>query len=377
MELYTLDRGFRRLDPIDTFESLIWNERYSGDGDFKLSVEASTSMMTKLPKGQLVLHEDSDEPMILETRDIKDGLLEATGITLTQWLDNRIIRTTDDHTIKEWLLPDLPPGQLLSKIVQDFCIASSYLDGTINIGLGLDDSHTSLFSIPGLALGAVDMTGPAAISLTVPFGPVYQALKQISETYEVGQKIVLVDASSSSYLLHYISYRGQNRTSDQNVNPVIQFSPEMDSFTNISDLESISDYRNFAYVFATNLPAGTPNAAGYSSSVPFDSVTGFDRRILEVFADDIDPDSYVDVDELQTILNQKAEKELQNHKIVQLVDGEIIEIEDAAYGIDFFLGDIVEVEGNTGVLQKARITEYIRSQDSTGERAYPTLAMID
>ena len=46
------------------------------------------------------------------------------------------------------------------------------------------------------------------------------------------------------------------------------------------------------------------------------------------------------------------------------------------YGIHYNLGDVIEVEGNTGVVQSARITEYIRSQDAAGEKAYPTVSMI-
>jgi len=235
-----------------------------------------------------------------------------------------------------------------------------------------------LFVIPGLAIGAYDTSG-ASVALTVPFGPVYDALKQIANTYEVGMKLILSASYYDHYVLQFITYKGADRTSTQAVNPVIRFSQEMDSFTNIHDLESITDNRNFMYVFA---PSGVTPAlitnAGFSSSYPGAPAQGFDLKVGETVGANISDDvlggsSAV----LVNLLNQQAASEIQNRKVVQLVDGEIIQIQGIKYGTNFFMGDVVEVEGNTGVLQKARITEYIRSQDSAGERAYPALSMID
>lgn len=373
MEFYTLDRGFRKQNDIDSFESAIWTERYYGDGDFKISVPASSDMLAKLPQGQLMMCVGSPapEPMILETRDINEGILETTGITLTQWLNNRTIRTSSDHAVKEWLLPAYPPGIALKEIVQQMCISGDYLDGTIDTGIPA--AQAELFKIPGLYTGATDASGDN-VEISVPFGPVYDALKSIATTYEIGMQIVLEDALDDYYVLLFVNYRGADRTSDQSIYPVIRFSPEMDSFTGIKDLESITDYRNFVYMFAPGKPPEIIANAGFASSMPV-PVAGFDLRVFQGFVDDLPED--LDSPTLVNILNQKAESELKNHKIVKLVDGQIVETEQLKYGRDFFMGDIVEVEGNTGVLQKARITEYIRSQDSAGERAYPTLSMID
>jgi hypothetical protein len=62
---------------------------------------------------------------------------------------------------------------------------------------------------------------------------------------------------------------------------------------------------------------------------------------------------------------------------VKSVDGEIVPDSQFQYGVDYNLGDVIEVEGNTGVIQTARITEYIRSQDQAGEKSYPTVSMTD
>jgi hypothetical protein len=377
MEIHTLNRGFIKQETIDEFESAIWTERYYGDGDFQLSVPATDEMMGILLKGVIMMCEGSDKPMILETRDIKDGLLKTTGIAITQWLNNRIIRTSADHTVREWLMPSYPPGQAMKEIVRLMCVAGSdYLTGVIPIGIPV--GQTSLFPVPGLVIGTFDVSG-TAVALSVPFGPVYDALKTIATTYEVGMKLVLSAVFDDHYVLQFTTYKGADRTSTQTVNPVVRFSADMDSFTNIHDLESITENKNFVYVFS---PSGVNPAlitsAGFASSYVGAPVQGFDLRVAETVGENISDETVAGSSAtLLNLLNQQAASETQDRKIVKLVDGEIVQVSGVKYGTDFFMGDVVEVEGNTGVLQKARITEYIRSQDGAGEREYPTLSMID
>lgn len=375
MDIYTMDRGFIKQEEIDVFESAMWIERYYGDGDFDISLPANLTNLDKLPKGQLLGCKGSDQPMILETRDIKEGILKITGITLTQWLNNRIIRTSADHAVKDWAIHQ-KPGEALAYIVSNMCMTSSYLNGTIDIGIPV--AQTELFVIPGLQIGETDDTG-VALDFSVPFGPVYDVLKDIATTYEIGMKITLDGAFEDYYIIQFRTWKGVNRTSDQSINPVIRFSEEMDSLTEISDLESIADHRNFIYTFAPGAPPELVTGAGFDfNTVPLVPEPGFDLKVWQGFVDEITADTLGGSSALLLeILNQKATSELNNHKAVALVDGQIVEVEGVVYGTDFFLGDVVEVEGNTGILQKARITEYIRSQDSAGERAYPTLSMID
>lgn len=372
MELYTLDRGFLKQETIDEFESAIWTERYYGDGDFELNVPASSSMIAKLPKGTLMMCEDSDIPMILEQREIKDKILKATGISLLKWMNNRIVRTSNDHSVKEHIVDTLKAGELLTWIIQNFLISGAYLNGSSPIAITSTDRNR--FDIPGLVIGTEDSSG-AIIEWTLPFGPLYDVLSPIATTYEIGVNIKLDYATEEGYQISFNSRKGVERTSDQSVNPVIQFSPEMDSFTNITDLDSLLDYRNLVLTFSSSAPAAYMTAnAGRATTVP-DTTDGFDLRVYQEL-DDFET-SGLSVAKLGTLLNEKAKKIAADLKAVQLVDGEIVQTKQIAYGEDYFLGDVIEVAGNSGVLQKARITEYIRSQDAAGERAYPTVAMID
>jgi len=372
VDIYTRDRNFHKQDEIDAYESAIWTERYAGDGDFELSVEASSDNLLKLPKGQIMMCEGSDQPMILETRDIKDDILKTTGITLTKWLNNRTIRVFSTWKVKEWNLGARKPGQTISYLVQNTVVAGAPIfDGTWPIGIPV--AEVQKWIVPGLVIGDIDMTGPD-ITPAIPFAQLYDTIKAIADSYNVGMKIVIDSVTADDYQISFNTYSGANRTSDQNVNEVIQFSKEMDSFTDIHDLESIADSKTHVYVFAPNADPAIILLPGMANND--NTAQGFDLRVVQEFAEDIDT-SGLDSTGLQNILNQKAATEAGNLKAVSLVDGQIVPTNQIQYGVNYFLGDIVEVKGNTGVLQHARITEYIRSKDAAGEKSYPALAFID
>jgi Siphovirus ReqiPepy6 Gp37-like protein len=374
MELFTLDRGFHKDDIVDGFTSAIWTERYYGDGEVELVVPPE--LYPKLPVGVFLGLEGSERIMILETMDIEEGKLKYTGHSLLPWLDNRFVRTSANHEDKYWYIEGGTAGWTLWEIVNKMCCAGSpYLNGTIVTGI---DNPGSLI-IPGLGLNAYDNSGPT-IKVGVPFGPVYKALKEIATTYEIGMQITLDAVSDTSYSLGFRSYRGLNRTSAQTENPVIRFSPQLDSFTDIKELQSIAALKTLVYSFA---PANSDDIKPLitvpgKASLSGPQYTGFDLRALQLFADDITTDMVGgSAANLVSILNTRALDALTNNKYIKSVDGEIVPDAQFQFGVDYFLGDLIEVEGNTGVVQTARITEYIRSQDQAGEKSYPTVSMID
>jgi hypothetical protein len=73
---------------------------------------------------------------------------------------------------------------------------------------------------------------------------------------------------------------------------------------------------------------------------------------------------------------QRARNELANNNYTRMVDGEVVPQSQYEFGVDYFLGDIVELQGHKGYNQQAQITEYIRTQDESGEKAYPTVTVI-
>jgi hypothetical protein len=377
MEPFTFNRNFLKQDVIDNFGSIIWTERYYGDSEVELVVPVSESMIKKLPLGTFIGIDSSDEVMILETMNIEDGKMKFKGISLLPWMNNRFVRVSALHQDRYWYLEGGTAGWTLWAIIYYMCVAGSpYLNGTIPIGIDNPDRLV----IPGLGLRDYDQSGPV-IKVGVPYGPVYDTMKEIATTYQIGMQITLDSATDTSYFLGFRSYSGIDRTSNQTDYPPVRFSPQMDSFTNIKELQSIAAFKTLVYAFAPgfNPAEGDPDlrTTPGKSSMTGSEYTGFDLRALEIFAEDITTDMVGGSSaNLVNILNSRAYDARTDNHFVKAVDGEIVPDNQFKYGVHYNLGDLIEVQGNTGVVQTARITEYIRSQDSAGERAYPTVAMI-
>ena len=79
---------------------------------------------------------------------------------------------------------------------------------------------------------------------------------------------------------------------------------------------------------------------------------------------------------LVNILDARANLALTNNRFAKAIDGQIVPLHQFQYGVDYNLGDVIEVQGNSEIIQSSRVTEYIRAQDSAGEKAYPTVAML-
>lgn len=378
MELYTLNRKFLRQDAIDAFESAIWTERYYGDSEVELVVPATSEMIKKLPPGIFLSLVGSNEVMIVETVTIEDGKLKVVGISILPWLNNRFVRTSAKHDDQYWYIYDANvgvPGWILWAIIYYMCVAGSpYLNGTVNTGI----PNPQALVIPGLGLKDYDKAG-TPVPVGIPYGPVYDAMREIATTYEVGMQITLESATDTAYSLGFRSYRGLNRTSNQSTNPVVRFSPQMDSLSDIKELQSIAALKTLVYAFASQLDedvkplATTPGVASLTGP----QYTGFDLRAQQIFTSDITTDQVSGSQaNLLNILNSRARDDLNNNRFIKSVDGEIVPMNQFKYGVHYNLGDVIEVQGNSETVQTSRVTEYIRAQDEAGERAYPTVAML-
>jgi hypothetical protein len=358
-----MDRNFIKQTEIDVFTSAIWTERYYGDSDATLVVPAIPAMIQALPNGIFLGMTDSKEVMLMDTIDIEAGQLKISGQGLLPFLNNRFIRATSAPEDRYWNFSGTP-GWALWAIIYYMCISGAYPLGVPN---------PAQFVIPGLSLKSYDNSGSAQ-NFAVPYGPVYDGMRAIATAYEVGMRITLESATASGFSLQFQSYKGLDHTSGQNVNSIVRFSPQMDTLTGIKELQSIANYKNQVYSFCPPNPDGlAPNPGIATVSGP----TGFDLRAEMTMEEDLTTDMVGgSAGTMQSILNQRASQALYNARAAKAVDGTIVPLHQFQYNVDYTLGDIIEVQGNSGVVQTSRVTEYIRAQDNSGEKAFPTVAML-
>lgn len=389
MELFVLNNKFQRVQPVDRPNSAIWTERYGTAGDVTLMCPLTQYYVDLIVEGTFLALKGSKEVMLLDSVLIENGQLKATGNTLDKFLENRIIRNVvDEATGTRWygsggLAVQTPEVQINQAVARLLVAGGNMTDGSI----GVDGARQVITNLSIDSSG--NNSGLDLDPLAWPEGMMYDVFAQFASTYKVGFRLYLDWAKpDGTYSLKFNAYSGVDRTSDQTIRPLVRFSPDLESLSGVSKLTSIAGYKNVAYVFpptslteasadGTGNPA-LPATAGIAYATPeAETSIDFDRRTIMETASDITYDSVGgSADTLLKVLNQKAKDLLANNNFVKVVDGEVIPQSKYQFGTDYWLGDIIELDDGFGTLGKARITEFIRSQDKDGERAYPSLTTL-
>ena len=359
MELYTLDALLRRQEVVDTFDSLIWTERFAEFGDFELRVRSSRAFRSLFEEGMFVTTDTTDRVMQIET--ILDGTddeghrqLVVKGPSIEKIMDDRMARNTldDTTTAPKWTLTGTP-GDIARQIFDDICR---------NAIVDIKDQ------IPLLQAGTTYPSGTIeeptdVITIDVEPQSVYEAIKSICDLYDLGFRMYRNYDTSQ---LYFDVYTGSDRTTLQQGLPPVIFAPQLDNLTNTSELKSIDGYKNVAIVLS---PVGSETVYSALSDT---TVSGFDRRVLTIRADDItDTDPAV----ASALMIQRGKEELSKHRKFMVFDGEVSQFSTYKYGTDYRLGDLVEMQNDDGAINYMRVTEQIQVSDSEGERSYPTLTV--
>lgn len=361
MELYVLDSLLRRETVIDRFESLIWTERFKDYGDFELLIESTLETRQLLVTDTKLAMNESYRVMIIETvegRSDADGkrLLKISGRSLESILESRVARgkMEDLTTTPKWIITDTP-AKIARKVFKDICVT-----GILTPVNGED-------KIPFIREGTIlpPSTIPEPIDpITKEYDPITvgAAIKELCDVWGMGFALLRnFDASE----LWFSVYTGNDRTTGQAKYPAVVFSQELDNLQNTTELTTIEKAYNVAYVFSP---------AGFLVVYPQDvdpMVSGFDRHVLVVNATDITDET---PDPMAAML-QKGREELALNNAYQAFDGEINRHSSYKYGVDYHLGDLVEMRNIDGDANQMRVTEQIFVSDQEGERSYPTLTV--
>jgi len=354
-ELYILGKQMQSLCLVDSFISMIWTDRYMVCGDFELVVPVTSNALVYASHGNYVWAKGSDRMMIIEqteiTTDVENGsTLKITGRSLESLLDRRIvwkqitlsgkIQTVIKRLITDaFITPDLS-----ARAVSNFIFVDS------------DDAY-----IDSCEMEEAQYLGDS----------LYDVVCDICSVFNVGFKIIYdFDNGNFEFELYY----GADRSYNQDTNPWVVFSPEFDNIISSDFVENSAQYKN------VNLVAGEDSDDHNKLFVYVNDgsdVTGLERR--EMFTDGSSKQRSYDettlTDEQYTeVLRSYGLEELYlpEHRLGQTFDGEMNTTRGFSYGVDFMIGDVVQMENEYGQGDAARVTEFIMSQDSSGVKMYPS-----
>lgn len=353
MLLYLLDANYQRNTIIDEFESLIWTERYSVFGDFKLVVEPTLKMKRLLTVDKVLSHDETTVLMVIEevleqTADDGTLSLEISGRSMESILQTRVVTGRTLNT--NWTGTGAV-GTVVRQLVTQICVSGSGLsEHDVIPELYVNDSTASL---PNLE----------TIHVSIKPRNLYDAVKELCDTAEYGFRIQRMPTSPR---LRFNIYAGSDK-------PNIIFSTALDNLSSQSTLDSTTNYRNIAYVLGYDGTIAQNTDGKVSVYTP-----GLKRRVLLVDGSDIEFDSSViSWDDYRNQLRQRGREELTKYRRQHLFDGEVTSNTSHKYRFNYDLGDTVYLMSDGGGKYPVRVSEYIWSIDSSGLKSYPTFEAIE
>lgn len=354
MEISLLDSSFDNIYLLDAFDSLIWTDRYWFCGDFEINVPPSSELLDHLTNTKYFRLPESEHLMIFEDLNIhseseKGNSLVITGRSLESILDRRIVWTGTTLT------GSFQDG--IQTILNDAIISPSDTDRDISnfVFSASENPYIVALLIDSQFIGV----------------SVYELISALCRSKEVGFKITLNSSSNFQFEL----YMGDNRSYNQSLLPYVVFSMDFDNLLNADYVQTSRLLKTIALVEGE---AGVGNTPTYVViDAPGSTATGLNRRELFVKANIIrnSPDGELTDAEYIDALEGKGLEELAKNINLEVFDGEI-DSTIFKYGIDYFMGDIIQIEDEYGHSAESRITEVIYSQNEEGIRIYPTFTTV-
>lgn len=202
--------------------------------------------------------------------------------------------------------------------------------------------------------------------------------------------------------LRFDVYKGADRSLDQSDRPAVVFSVRRDHFKQASSLYSAKDWKT-----ALEIRSGLNRKYDIYRSGQ-SGYTGWDRLVIDYDAGEPDIPSQPDkpgknanqaakdkydekydkwiirrnkiVDEFEEDYKKDGVKLLKQHRKVSVFSGDLSDVAVAqyAYKRDYFLGDTVTLAGRReDDLANVIVSEYVLTEDDTGERGYPGFELAD
>lgn len=351
MNLFILNTDLDAIRVMDTYESFIWADRYYTYGDFEIYTPMMDDILTYIKQDYYLQNPNSEHVMIIEklqiSSDVEEGNhLQVTGRSLESILDRRVV--WKQKTISGNL------QNAIKTLLNENVISPS--DSNRQISNFIFEASTDT-AITSLTIEA-QYTGDN----------LYDVISGICSERGIGFKVTLNSDKQFVFKL----YAGSDRSYAQTENPYVIFSPNFENIINSNYIESKSALKTITLV----------GGEGEGSSRRYTTVgsgSGLDRR--EMFTDARDISSEVDgetISDSQYIsqLQQRGKEDLAENIEVVSFEGEVESSQMFVYGEDFFIGDIVQVANEYGHETKARVLEFVTSEDEEGTSTYPTFSTI-
>lgn len=360
MELLTLNEEFYPDKLIENYETFIWTERYSTPGDFQLTFNDIARAMQLLPEGSYVTLRESTVPMKVETHKIEKKKNSAPVLTITGrsceacWLELRqSVKTLPSSGPRAaWTLQAEKESDAAYKIIRTIIGDVERFQDEVSVLDVIAPAVDPLDAIPEINLTIPqDYDTGVTNNYQVKAGNLYTTIMELITTNHHGIKSVRPFGGNTQVDIEI--YNGADQTE------LIVFDARFDQIDDATYLLSRLGETNVGYVYSDS---GSQKVLKTAAEEP----AGLDRRVLLVEGSGATIDTR----------KNHGLVELYTHNATALFDGQVAEQVADGYNRSYFLGDILKLVGQYGLSQNVRVSEFIRSSDNSGEKAYPTFEAI-
>lgn len=315
MELYLYSRDAELISVTDTFSSLRWRRKYFEPGEFELHLPATAENVKDYTPGRILHRIERQECGIIE------GVTASKDLAVT--------------------------GRMLSALVGDAIISKTYnFNGKTEEAMRTIINQEAKRIHSDIVLGNLN-SYPETLEAQVTYKNALDTLVKLSKSSNIGFGVSF-DAVGKRIVFY--TRKGVDRSEQQTENPRVIFNDEFQNLLNPTYTNSISSYKNFAFV-------GGEGEGSDRIVTTVDQTGGGTRRELWVDAKDIRREE-MSLEEYTEKLKQRGKEKLAELIPVSCFEGEGIAVENFEYLIDWDLGDVVTVgQEKWGVSENKRITE--------------------
>lgn len=410
-DFYILDQNFNKILSLTQYESLMWVDKYDEPGYVEIYAPPIESIKEAAQIGNYIQSNKSEHVMIIEklvtTFSATDGeRLVISGRSLESILDRRVLfldlyfrnkKTGSGEEIGADNLEDAIRQLLDYTFINpenDDRKVNNLIFRYSNEDIPLSDRNRMTITDSNNEAIVADYVGNNTIhditlkDMEFSKGEnILNIVNTIVKSRGLGYKITL-DANNN-FVFELI--QGKDRTSDQNENPLVEFSP---MFNNVKDTKFTVDagenFKNYIYTEGEIYKSQAPKI------IETGDATGLNRREYYISSGsthetegsntywNTETQEYeikkekktLTNEEYEDVLKEEGEKSYKAYSAKTNLESEIEPRLQFEYGRDFFIGDILQVKDNSGNTAKTRVVEFIISHSSSGYEEYPTFEDI-
>lgn len=334
MELLVFDLALNNVGLIDEFIECKFEIHYTRHSQLTLIVDASKDNISLL----------QEDMIITKTKDLTKGFI----IKHFEYMDDASSR----------ILIIAPSINIL--LNDRIILGQQSFNGNIEDVMKSFVRHNAVNPLnPNRIIPNLNIAANSGININTTEAISDEKLDEYS--YELANKYdmtwdILLDHENKKF--YFTTWQGKDKSSEQNVNPAVTFSKELDNIIRQEYVKDDLSHRTVAIV------AGEGEGINRTYLTVNDQLSGYARKEIFVDARDLqstykdenDVDVTLTALQYQGLLTERGNNKLTEYQPIRTFESEIDLYSQFVYGIDFFVGDKISIENeDIGIVMHTRI----------------------